>query len=223
MPQVRSSMERRSPRIQARRLSVIQVPQECQNANLYVTDHDADNHSPPQSNDQMMNLVQSLTNSVASLQQQVSEMAKTKLELGNNVSMSVVINRNLGQVDNLVNPRHIGVNNVNQRNIARNSTGSTTTSAPEEALPGLNVGTEHVQFQQFVNDTNNNMGCINNLSAIASYNGNQPLENNVNLVGNESSSRYYMHQAEPLGATISEILKRQIWANDFTGICRKDP
>jgi hypothetical protein len=104
-----------------------------------------------------------------------------------------------------------------------NSTGSTTTSAPEEALPGLNVGTEHVQFQQFVNDTNNNMGCINNLSAIASYNGNQPLENNVNLVGNESSSRYYMHQAEPLGATISEILKRQIWANDFTGICRKDP
>jgi hypothetical protein len=119
---------------------------------------------------------------VASLQQQVSEMAKTKLELGNNVSMSVVINRNLGQVDNLVNPRHIGVNNVNQRNIAMNSTGSTTTSAPEEALPGLNVGTEHVQFQQFVNDTNNNMGCINNLSAIASYNGNQPLENNVNLV-----------------------------------------
>jgi hypothetical protein len=45
----------------------------------------------------------------------------------------------------LVNPRHIGVNNVNQRNIAMNSTGSTTTSAPEEVLPGL---TEHVQFQQ---------------------------------------------------------------------------
>jgi hypothetical protein len=93
-----------------------------------------------------------------------------------------------------------------------NSTGSTTTSAPEEVLPGL---TEHVQFQQFVNDTNNNMGCINNLSAITSYNGNQPLENNENLVGNESSSRYYMHQAVPLGATISEILKRQILANDF--------
>jgi hypothetical protein len=50
---------------------------------------------------------------VTSLQQQVSEMAKTKLELENNVSMSVVINRNPGQVDNLVNPRHIGVNNVN--------------------------------------------------------------------------------------------------------------
>jgi hypothetical protein len=40
-----------------------------------VIDHDADNHSPPQPNDQMMNLVQSLTNSVTSLQQQVSEMA----------------------------------------------------------------------------------------------------------------------------------------------------
>jgi hypothetical protein len=48
------------------------------------------------------------------------------------------------------------------------------------------------------------MGCINNLSAIASYNGNQPLENNVNLVWNESGSSYYMHQAIPLGATISE-------------------
>jgi hypothetical protein len=77
--------------------------------------------------------------------------------------------------------------------------------------------------QQFVNDTNNNMGCINNLSAIASYNGNQPLENNVNLVGNESSSRYYMHQAEPLGATISEILKRQIWANDFIELVKLLP
>ena len=119
----------------------------------------------------------------------------------------LVNNRNPGHVDNLVNPRNIGVNNVNQRNIAMNSTGSTTTSAPEEVLPGL---TEHVQFQQFVNDTNNNIGCINNLSAIASYNGNQPLENNVNLVWNESGSRYYMHQAIPLGATISEKLKRQI-------------
>ena len=129
--------------------------------------------------------------------------------------MSVVNNRNPGHVDNLVNPRNIGVNIVKQRNIAMNSTGSTTTSAPEEVLPGLNLGTKHVQFQQFVNDTNNNMGCINNLSAITSYNGNQPLENNENLVGNESSSRYYMHQAVPLGATISEILKRQILANDF--------
>jgi hypothetical protein len=160
---------------------------------------------------------------VTSLQQQVSEMAKTKLELGNNVSMSVVINRNPGQVDNLVNPRHIGVNNVNQRNIVMNSTGSTTTSTPEEVLPGLNVVTEHVQFQQFVNDTNNNIGCINNLSAIASYNGNQPLENNVNLVGNESSSRYYMHQAEPLGATISKILKRKIWANEFIELVKLLP
>jgi len=180
MPPVRSSKDRRSSRIQARRLSVIQVPQESQNANLNVT-NDADNHSPPQPNDQMMNLVQSLTNSVTSLQQQVSAMAK-KLE---------------------------------PRNIAMNSTCSTTTSAPEEVLPGLNLGTEHVQFQQFVNDTNNNMGCVNNLSAIASHIGNQPLQNNVNLVGNESSSRYYMHQAVPLGATISEIFKRQIWANDF--------
>ena len=111
----------------------------------------------------------------------------------------LVNNRNPGHVDNLVNPRNIGVNNVNQRNIAMNSTGSTTTSTPEEVLPGLNVVTEHVQFQQFVNDTNNNMGCINNLSAITSYNGNQPLENNENLVGNESNSRYYMHQAVPLG------------------------
>jgi hypothetical protein len=208
MPSVRSSKDRRSSRIQARTLSVIQVPQESQNTNLNVTD-DADNHSSPQLNDQMMNLVQSLTSSVTSLQQQVSEMAK-KLEPGNNVNMSVVNNRNPGQVDNLVNPRNIGVNSVNQRNITMNYTCSTTTSVPEEVLPGLNLGTEHVQFQQFVNDTNNNMGCINNLSAIARYNGNQPLENSVNLVGNESSSRYYMHQAVPLWATISKNLKRQI-------------
>jgi hypothetical protein len=56
-------------------VSSIQVPQESQNANFNVIDHDADNHSPPQPNDQIMNLVQSLTNSVTSLQQQVSEMA----------------------------------------------------------------------------------------------------------------------------------------------------
>jgi hypothetical protein len=209
MASVRSSKDRRSSRIQARTLSVIQVPQESKNTNLNVTD-DADNHSSPQLNDQMMNLVQSLTSSVTSLQQQVSEMAKKKLDPGNNVNMSVVNNRNPGQVDNLVNSRNIGVNSVNQRNIAMNSTCSTTTSVPEEVLPGLNLGTEHVQFQQFVNDTNNNMGCINNLSAIARYNGNQPLENNVNLVWNESGSRYYMHQAVPLGVTISEKLKWQI-------------
>ena len=56
-------------------VSSIQVPQESQNANFNVIDHDADNHSPPQPNDQMMNLVQSLTSSVTSLHQQVSEMA----------------------------------------------------------------------------------------------------------------------------------------------------
>jgi hypothetical protein len=38
-------------------VSSIQVPQESQNANFNVIDHDADNHSPPQPNDQMMNLV----------------------------------------------------------------------------------------------------------------------------------------------------------------------
>ena len=77
MASVRSSKDRRSSRIQARTLSVIQGPQESQNTNLNVTD-DADNHSSPQLNDQMMNLVQSLISSVTSLQQQVSEMAKKK-------------------------------------------------------------------------------------------------------------------------------------------------
>ena len=59
------------------RPALCQESQESQNTNLNVTD-DADNHSSPQLNDQMMNLVQSLTSSVTSLQQQVSEMAKKK-------------------------------------------------------------------------------------------------------------------------------------------------